>query len=138
MATQTKRRLAWRPGIRDGLAMVMAVMSLSLFPGCGGGGGPTCEAQIQTSWEIFENGNPVECVRGDTVTIRVDTDSMIMSFDCSAHTGTTPVLQGGVTHGVALQLTDINGTVLSQTPTMSLFVPCGTVTQTPPVQFDVP
>jgi hypothetical protein len=130
-------RLAWRPGIRGGLAIGMAAMSL--FLGCGGGGGgPACDAQIQTSWTLFQNGNPVECARGDTVTIRVDTDAMLMSFDCSAHAGITPVLQGGVTHGVTLQLTDINGTVLSQTATMSLFVPCGVVTQTPNVEFDVP
>ena len=136
MRTQTKNWLAWRPGIRDVLAMGAAMMSLLL--GCGGGGGPSCGAQIQTSWDLFQNGNPVQCARGDTVTIRVDTDAMIQPFDCSAHAGITPDLQGGVTHGVTLQLTDINGTVLSQTATMSLFVPCGTVTQTPNVEFDVP
>jgi len=132
MTNQTRNPGAWRWGLAAGVLALAGALQ-----GCGGGGGGTVcgDGQIQAAWTLSQNGTAVECVSGDTVTIKVDTDAMTMSFNCSDHVGTTPLIVGGVTHDVALQLTDANGTVLSQTGTMSLFVPCGTLTPTPNVDF---
>ena len=88
---------------------------------------PTClDGAVQAEWTLTSSGQVVSCLPGDTVDINVD--SMSAPFDCSLMAGQTPSVAGGLSHNVSLTLTDASGHVLSQTQTMSLFVPCGTVT----------
>jgi hypothetical protein len=127
--------------IGAGLALLtLATIGLGAS-GCGGdGGGPpaNCAAgQIQTSWVLDEGGQQVECLSGDEVDLRVDTDAMTVTFDCSAHGGTTDAVEGGVSHDVSLKLFDANNNLLSSTSHMSLFVPCGVVQPTPQVDFSL-
>jgi hypothetical protein len=129
----------WMRGL--GLGAALGLLGLGSFlQGCGSGSpGSPCPgaSAIQSSWDIFQNGQPVECFPGDTVTIRVDNDAMIQPFDCSDHTGITPPVDGGVTHRVSYALFDGSGNVLQQTPNMSLYVPCGVTQITPDVEFDL-
>jgi len=60
---------------------------------------------------------------------------MTATFACSPMTGTTPAVAGGVSHNVSLGLFDSSGNNLSQTQTMGLFTPCGTVTDIGQVEF---
>ena len=130
MTTKTKRQV-WTFGALAGIA----VLGLT---GCGGGGGGvSCGGAISTSWVLDQNGQEVECADGDMVDIRVDTDAMTATFDCSAHSGVTLSVDGDATHDVSLVLYDVNGNVLSQTQNMQLYVPCGTTTPTPQVEFDL-
>jgi hypothetical protein len=111
--------------------------------GCGGGGGHppsrTCNlaGQIHTTWAIHQAGQTVECLPGDQVLMRVDDDSMVFTFDCIDHEGLTTGIESDFTHNVAFQLQDGNGNVLSQTPSMALYVPCGAVQDTPLVIFSL-
>jgi hypothetical protein len=126
-------------GVGSGLVM-LGVVAVAGLAGCGGSPPPpTCQLDsfITTTWSLEENGAPVECLPGDVVSLRVDNNSMIADFDCSAHAGTTPAIEGGVTHSVSFQLTDASGKVLSQTGEMALFVPCGAAQATPAVVFPV-
>jgi len=100
--------------------------------GCGGGSS-SCSANVAAEWVLTQNGTQVSCVPGDEVDINVD--GMTATFACSAGAGTTPAVAGGVSHNVSLGLFDSSGNNLSQTQTMSLFVPCGTITDIGQVEF---
>jgi hypothetical protein len=100
--------------------------------GCGGGSG-SCAANVAAEWVLTQNGAQVSCLPGDEVDINVD--SMTATFACSAGAGTTPNVAGGVSHNVSLSLFDANNNLLSQTQTMSLFVPCATITDIGQVEF---
>jgi hypothetical protein len=124
----------------SGLVMLGVVGLGGALAGCGGGGAPppaTCDdGTISTTWSLQQNGSPVDCATGDNVTITVD-DTMSMTYDCLSHGATTPSVQGGVNHAIAFDLRDAGGNLLSSTNDMSIFVPCGTVAQTPDVTFIV-
>jgi hypothetical protein len=127
-------------GVRSGLVM-LGVVAVAGLAGCGGGSPPppacNLDSFITTTWSLEQGGQTVECLPGDVVSLRVDDNTMIADFDCSAHAGTTPAIEGGVTHSVSFQLTDASGKVLSQTGEMPLFVPCGAAQATPHVVFPV-
>jgi hypothetical protein len=102
------------------------------------GGVTTCaDSRIQTSWVLTQNNQSVQCAAGDEVDLRVDSDATIYTFPCSDHTGLTTLIKGGVSHDVSLALYDATNHLLSQTPVMPLFVPCGTTQQTPQVEFSL-
>jgi hypothetical protein len=101
-------------------------------------GSQTCApGQIKTTWFLSQNGQQVACAPGDEVDLRVDTDAMTVTFPCADLMGTSPSVTGGVSHQVSLKLFDKNGNVLSETGVMSLNVPCGTVMNTPRVEFSL-
>ncbi len=103
--------------------------------GCGGGGSIACGANVAAEWIVTENGALVSCLPGDEVDINVD--SMRATFACSDGAGTTPDLEGGINHAISLTLFDPAGVVLSQTPTMSVFVPCDSITDIGQVEFSL-
>jgi hypothetical protein len=107
---------------------------VGLLDGCDSGCPGT---RIQVSWHLVQFGHDVECVPGDTVSMRVDTDQMIVDFPCQAGVGLTPPVEGDVVHSVSLTLTDGRGNVLSQTADMGLGVGCGGTTIAPEVEFDL-
>ncbi len=94
---------------------------------------PCPDTQIQLSWRLVQDGFDVECLPGDTVSVRVDSDRMIADFPCSDGAGVTPPLEGGVVHDLSFALTDGDGHVLSQTGGIDLGVACGGVTVGPEV-----
>jgi hypothetical protein len=91
---------------------------------------------ISTTWSLTENGQPVSCAPGDEVGMRVDTDDMTVTFQCSAMQGVSPPVSGG-NHSVSFKLFDKDGNVLSQTGTMTLAVACGATQPTPKVTFSL-
>jgi hypothetical protein len=125
--------LMTRHGLRIALVVLAAVSTAAV--GCGGGGSSSCAANVAAEWIITENGVVVSCLPDDEVDINVD--GMAATFPCSDGTGITPDLAGGLNHAVSLTLFDASGNPLSQTPTNSVFVPCGSVTDIGQVQFAV-
>jgi hypothetical protein len=122
-----------REGLRIAMVVLAAVSTGAV--GCGGGGSSSCAANVAAEWIITENGAVVSCLPGDEVDINVD--GMAVTFPCSDGAGVTPDLAGGLNHAVSLTLFDGSGNPLSQTPTNSVFVPCGSVTDIGQVQFAV-
>jgi hypothetical protein len=126
------RRFSLRGGF---LVALGAIAVAGLMQGCGGGGGgggPVCDdGAISTSWDLVQNGQQVACLQDDTVVVRVDDNTMTQPFDCSLMAGTTPPVEGGVSHTVDLTLFDGGGNKLSQTSPLTILVPCGTVATTP-------
>jgi hypothetical protein len=120
-----------RYGVRIALVVLAAVSTGAIS--CGGGGSVSCAANVAAEWVVTENGVVVSCLPGDEVDINVD--AMTATFPCSDGTGVTPDLAGGVNHAISLTLFDASGNTLSQTPTMSVFVPCGSITDIGLVQF---
>jgi hypothetical protein len=125
MNNEKTRRFPLRAGL---MVALVAVAAAGLMQGCGGGGGGgggTCgDGAIQVSWD-FTAGS-TGCFAGDQVTVRVDDNSMLVNFDCAAGGGTTPDVQGGVTHTVDLTLFDSDGHVVAgPSPAEPLTVPCG-------------
>ena len=103
--------------------------------GCGGGGSGACAANVAAEWVLTENGVQVSCQPGDEVDINID--NMSATFACSAGAGTTASLAGGVSYNIDLTLFDAANNTLSQTQTMSVFVPCGTITDIGLVEFSL-
>jgi hypothetical protein len=122
-----------RHGLHIALVALAAVSTGAVS--CGGGGSSSCAANVAAEWIVTENGVVVACLPGDEVDINVD--SMTATFPCSDGTGITPDLAGGLNHAVSLTLFDASGNSLSQTPTNSVFVPCGSVTDIGQVQFSL-
>jgi hypothetical protein len=116
------------------MALVALTGVLSGIAGCGGGTS-SCSANVAAEWFLTENGVQVSCVPGDEVDINVD--SMAATFACSDGAGTTPAVAGGISHAISLSLFDASGALLSQTPTNSVFVPCGTITDIGSVEFSL-
>ena len=102
--------------------------------GCGGGSS-SCAANVAAEWFLTENGAQVSCVPGDEVHINVT--NLTTSFVCSDMAGTTATVAGGVSHAISLSLFDATNTLLSQTETRSVFVPCGTITDIGLVEFSL-
>ncbi|HSZ80856.1 MAG TPA: hypothetical protein VLA14_01170 [Polyangia bacterium] len=131
MMNDLKNEKARRFPLRAGLLVVAigAVAAAGLLQGCGGGGGGggACgDGAIQVSWD-FTAGS-TGCFAGDQVTVRVDDNSMLVNFDCAAGNGTTPDVEGGVTHTVDLTLFDSGGQVVAgPSPAALVTVPCGGV-----------
>jgi hypothetical protein len=97
---------------------------------------PACfDGAVAAEWTLTANGQAVSCAGGDTVDIVVD--GMTATFDCAAYAGVTPSVLGGANHNVSLALFNAAGAVLSQTQTMSLFVPCGTTQDIGNVELSV-
>jgi len=114
-----------------GLALAaLAAISISC-----GGGSSSCPANVAAEWIVTENSVVVACLPGDEVDINVD--SMRATFPCSDMAGITPDLAGGVNHSISLTLFDAGNNVLSQTPTMSVFVPCDSITDIGQVEFSL-
>jgi hypothetical protein len=113
----------------------LAVLGLSglVAAALGCGGSSSCSGNVAAEWVLTQNGAPVSCLPGDEVDINVD--SMSATFACSAGGGTTPAVTAGVSHNVSLSLFDSSNNLLSMTQTMSLFVPCGTITDIGQVDF---
>ncbi len=121
----------WR--LRELGLVVVAAICGGVF-GCGGGSS-SCAANVAAEWIVTENGAQVSCLPGDEVDINVD--GMSATFACAAGAGTTPAVTGGVYHQVSLTLFDASSTSLSQTPTNSVFVACGTITDIGQVEFSL-
>jgi hypothetical protein len=120
------------------LGLAGLLVAAALVQGCGGNSGGACfPGRIQTTWILTENGAPVQCAPGDEVDLIVDGLTADPAFQCSAHTGISPEVEGGVSHAVSLKLFDGNNNLLSQTGIMSLFVSCNSVTNTPQVDFSL-
>jgi len=118
------------------LASVVGLVALTgMLGGCGDGGCPS--TRIQVSWHLVQGGQDVECIPGDTVSVRVDSDQMTVDFPCEAGVGLTPPVDGDVVHNVSLWLSDDRGHVLSQTADMGLGVGCGVTTIAPEVEFNL-
>jgi hypothetical protein len=127
-------------------APISAVETMSVFVPCAGVatlphtvfevGGGAAAGKIKLTWSLTQNGAPVSCAAGDEVDVRVDTDAMTVTFPCSDGTGTTPDLTCGENHNVSLMLFDHNGTQLSATSAMTIFVPCGATQNAPAVVFE--
>jgi hypothetical protein len=91
---------------------------------------PTCApGAVKAEWTVEANGASVSCTQAGAaeVDITVDDTTMVASFSCDAHTGTTPTITGGVSHTISVSLLDSGGNVLSQTQSMGQSIPCGTV-----------
>jgi hypothetical protein len=136
MATDMKQ------GIRSAARMVLGTVALLgtafLAQGCVVDSAPSCApGNVQGRWFLSENGQQVQCAPGDEVDLLVDGLAVDPPFQCSAGTGISPPVTGGVNHSVALELYDANSVLLSRTNAMSLFVPCGTVQPTPLVDFSL-
>ena len=117
------------------LALAAAVTLSAVAIGCGGGSGSSCAANVTAEWIVTENGAVVACLPGDEVDLNID--DMTATFACSAGAGTTPALVGNVSHNIDLTLFDASNNVLSQTQSMSIFVPCGTITDIGQVEFSL-
>jgi hypothetical protein len=102
--------------------------------GCGSGSN-ACSANVAAEWILTENGVQVACQPGDEVDINVD--DMSETFACSRGSATTSSLVGGVSHAIDLTLFDASSNSLSQTQTMSVFVPCGVITDIGLVEFSL-
>jgi len=122
-----------RYGLRKIVLVALAAVAAGVF-GCGGSSS-SCSANVAAEWVLTENGVQVSCQPGDEVDINVD--SMSATFACSDGGGTTASLAGGVNHNIDLTLFDASSTSLSQTQTMSLFVPCGVTTDIGLVEFSL-
>lgn len=122
-----------RYGLPKIALVALAAVSTGTF-GCGGGSN-ACSANVAAEWVLTENGVQVSCVPGDEVDINVD--NMSATFACSDGGGTTASLAGGVNHNIDLTLFDASSTSLSQTQTMSVFVPCGVTTVIGLVEFSL-
>jgi hypothetical protein len=91
-----------------------------VLPACGPGA-------VHASWTITANGSPISCAQAGAAEVDITVDStMVAPFTCTALSGTTPAIDGGITHNISLSLLDSSGNVLSQTQTMSLPVRCDT------------
>jgi hypothetical protein len=136
MNNEKTRRFPLRAGL---MVALVAVAAAGLMQGCGGGGGGACApTDLQLSWDLSQNGAPVECLDGDVVTVVVDDSAATTAdFPCSDHADVTMGVEGGVTHNISFTLTDAGGHVLSQTDDMGLSVGCGGVTVAPNVEFDL-
>ena len=122
---------------RYGLHKIVLVALAAISTGAVGCGGSSnaCSANVAAEWILTENGVQVSCQPGDEVDINVD--NMSATFACSAGGGTTASLAGGVNHNIDLTLFDASSTSLSQTQTMSVFVPCGVTTHIGLVEFSL-
>ena len=67
----------------------------------------------------------------------VDNAQMIVDFDCNLFAGTTPAIQGGVTHRITMILSDSGGNILSQLDPVNVPVGCGTVANLGTVEFSL-
>ena len=114
------------------LAGLAAISAAAI--GCGGGSS-SCGASVTAEWIVTENGVQVACLPGDEVDLNVD--NMTVTFACSAGAGTTPTLAGGESRNIDLTLFDAQNNVLSQTQSMSIFLPCGAITDIGPVEFSL-
>ena len=123
-----------RHGLREMALAALATIFVAAI-GCGGGTSSSCAANVTAQWIVTENGAVVACLPGDEVDLNID--DMTATFACSAGAGTTPALAGGVNHLIDLTLFDASNNVLSQTQSMSVFVPCGTITDIGPVEFSL-
>ena len=116
-------------------ALVGGLILLSVASASCGGGSSACSGNITAEWVLTQNGSQVACLPGDEVDINVD--NLSAPFACSAGAGTTPAVAGGVSHSVSFTLLDASNATLSQTQTMSVFVPCGTITDVGQVDFSL-
>jgi len=133
--SETSMPVSRRPmSFLRGALFVVALGAVGLLGGCDEDNG-CLDTQVQVSWHLVQDGVDVECLPGDTVSVRVDTDRMTADFPCSAGVGITPPVAGGVVHNVSLVLSDAEGNVLSQTADMGLGVACGATTVAPEVEF---
>jgi hypothetical protein len=122
-----------RHGLRMMLAALGAVSAAAI--GCGGGGGGSCGANVTAEWIVTQNSVVVSCLPGDEVDLNID--DMSATFACAAGAGTTPAVAGGISHNIDLTLFDASNNVLSQTQSMSVFLPCGTITDIGQVEFSL-
>jgi hypothetical protein len=123
-----------RHGMQRIALVALAAVSMGVV-GCGGGGSNACSASVAAEWVLTENGVQVSCEPGDEVDINVD--DMSATFACSAGAGTTASLAGGVSYNIDLTLFDAASNTLSQTQTMSVFLPCGAITDIGLVEFSL-
>lgn len=136
MATDMKQ------GIRGAARTILGAAALLgtafLAQGCFVESSSSCApGNVQGRWYLTENELPVSCAPGDEVDLIVDGLAVDPPFQCSALSGISPPVTGGVNHAVSLKLFDANDVLLSETGIMSLFVPCGTVQPTPQVNFSL-
>jgi hypothetical protein len=79
---------------------------------------------VQAEWTVTASGSAVSCAQVGATEVDINVNDMSAPFNCTDVSGVTPAVTGGVSHAVSLTLLDSSNNVLSQTQTMSLFVPC--------------
>jgi hypothetical protein len=122
VATFRKR---WATGSisRAGLGVLAAIALGGVLEGCGGGGGGGCAAAISVTWDFAPG---TSCQPGDSVTIRIDDNTMLQNVPCTAFGAVTPAVQGNVTHSVDLTLFDGAGNAVENSGAIAVPVACGT------------
>jgi hypothetical protein len=107
-----------------GLGLLAAIALGGTLQGCGGGGGGgSCGGAISVTWDFLPG---FSCQPGDTVTVRVDDNTMLANVPCTDYGAVTPAVQGNVTHSVDLTLFDAAGTPVENSGAIAVPVACGT------------
>jgi hypothetical protein len=133
-------RKRWAAGSVSRVALgVVAVVAVGAgLAGCGGGGSapppppPCADGFITARWDFVA---PFDCQPGDQVTVRVDDNTMLATFPCTAFSGTTPSVAGGVTHTVDLTLFDGVGNPIEQSSPIQVPVDCAQTVVLPVYDF---
>jgi hypothetical protein len=127
-----------------GLTVLGLLVAGGLMQGCiietSSGPPAVClDSAITFDWVITANGITRSCAQAGatTVSIRVDDNSMIADFACSALAGTTVPVTGGVRHTLDFQLTDSAGNVLSELNAVPFTTLCGGVSDVGNVEFSL-
>ncbi|HEX3698420.1 MAG TPA: hypothetical protein VH374_23810 [Polyangia bacterium] len=117
-------------------ALVLIGVTATAISGCGGGG---CHGEVDITWTVVDSNNtPITCEQAGAATVLLKMDDHVSPpFPCNAYQGRAPGLAVG-TYTAALQLQDVNGNVLSQTPDMQVPInaACG-ATVLPQTAFEV-
>jgi hypothetical protein len=146
MTTDSKTRGFWGGGWTRGLAVLGLIVVGGLMQGCiietHDGPPAVCgDGNITVEWVITAGGPQFtkSCaqVGATTVSMLVDDTTMIVDFDCSTFAGTTPAIQGGVTHTITMSLSDDAGNTLSALKPTPVFVPCDSIKDVGTVEFSL-
>ncbi|HVU52732.1 MAG TPA: hypothetical protein VHL80_18755 [Polyangia bacterium] len=118
-------RKRWAAGLFSRARLgVLAIALGGALAGCGGGGGggAVCAAPISVTWDFLPG---TGCQPGDSVTVRVDDNTMLHNVPCTDFGAETPAVEGGVTHAVDLTLFDGAGNPIENSGAIQVPVGCG-------------
>lgn len=81
-------------------------------------------SEVTLTWVVEGSAGPVPCSQVGAAYVYLYVNDTPYQFSCSAYAGRTTAITGGATYNIGLTLTDASNHVLSQTQTMSAYVPC--------------
>lgn len=94
-------------------------------------------SDITFTWVVEAAGGPISCAQAGAAYVYLYVNDTPYRFTCTAYAGRTTAITGGTTYDIGLQLTDSSNNILSQTQTMSAYVPCDSTYNLGEVPFGI-